>query len=229
MLCTKVAQALQKSPGGHYEAHITYHGLQNEGGDLTGIGGDEGLDSRQVVVGRSEGILSHAHGYAGRIGLAGGEGSATSGNQKSIAVAVVTAFKLDNFGAACVAPRRPHGRHAGFGARIYEADFFDAGHHGPNQLGHLDFAVGRRTKAERVGQRLGHGIEYTVRGVTENHRTPGVDKIDVTVAIHVGEPSAMGTLHKHRRAAHRPESPHWRVYAARNKGFGTFEKSSRSG
>jgi hypothetical protein len=51
--------------------------------------------------------------------------------------------------------------------------------------------------------------------MTENGWPPGSDVIDVGVAVHVGDPRSGSRSCKEGGAAHRPETPDRRVYAAR--------------
>ena len=53
--------------------------------------------------------------------------------------------------------------------------------------------------------------------VAEQHRAPRADQVDVSLAVGVGEPRALGTHHESRRAADRPERAHRLVDPARVK------------
>ena len=66
--------------------------------------------------------------------------------------------------------------------------------------------------------------------MTKDRWPPGSDVIDVGVTIHVGDPRSGSRSGKEGGAAHRPETPDWRVYAARYvlEGFSEQGFGSRS-
>ena len=140
-------------------------------------------------------------------------------------MAVVAAFKLDELVAPSGAARQAQSAHARFGAGADQAHHVHRGHELQNGLGQLNFALGGRTKREAVKRRLLHRFEHGRVAVTQNHRAPRADVVDVLLAIGVPKIGALCALHKTRRAAHGAKSAHRRIHAARDHAAGAFEQS----
>ena len=130
--------------------------------------------------------------------------------------AVVAAGKLYHKVSAGKPARDPDGAHRRLGPGVHQPHHLDRWRKLANQLGHLDFALGRgpetRPRFDDVVQGLGH---FRVP-VPQNQRPPGADVVDVGMAVRVVEMRARAALDKHRIAAHGPERPRRRVDAAGN-------------
>ena len=57
--------------------------------------------------------------------------------------------------------------------------------------------------------------------MSENHRAPGAEEVEITIAIGVEEIRALGVGHERGVAAYRAKGPHGRVDASGEKSFGT--------
>ena len=93
-----------------------------------------------------------------------------------------------------------------------------------NFFGEFNFALGGRAKREAVERGFLHGFEHHGIAVTQNHRTPRADVVDVALAVGIPKISALGALHKTRRATDGAKSAHGRVHAARNHSAGAFKE-----
>ncbi len=99
---------------------------------------------------------------------------------------------------------QPDRRHRRLGARRHEPDPLD-GRAGDDLLGELDLGLGRSTVRRAAGDRRVDGGQHLGVGVTEQHRPPRADQVDVLVAVDVGQPGARGRADEPGRAADRVE------------------------
>ncbi len=224
MFIAQLPDARQKARFGQDAAHVAHHRLQYQGRYLILIVGQQHLHGREVVVGGRQRIGGRGFGDARRVGHAHRNGSAAGCNQERITVAVVAAFKLDDFVAARETPCHADGRHGGLRTRVNHANFFDRRHHADNQLSHLDFLAGGGAKGKRVLNRVAHGPLNRFKGVPQNHRPPRVDQFDVLLPVFVVDIRPFGGLNKKWRPTHRPKRPHRRVDTTGNQSFGPFKK-----
>lgn len=136
---------------------------------------------------------------------------------------VVTTFELDDFISSCVSAGQTNGAHAGFGAAVYQAYHIDARHFADG-FRQLDFQLGWR--AEAHGSRGLHlyGFNYFWKTVTENHGSPGVDKVDVSVVVFVEHIRTFRSREEDWVSAYRLECADRRVYSSRNVFPGTFKE-----
>src|SRR5690606_2638127 len=73
------------------------------------------------------------------------------------------------------------------------------------------------------GRRL-HGTHHLRMRVTDDHRPPRADVVDVTAALRIGEPGAVCAANERRRATDRAKRAHRRVHAARDDALRTREE-----
>src|SRR5690606_6895535 len=74
-----------------------------------------------------------------------------------------------------------------------------------------------------------YGVEHFGMAVTQNHRAPGADVIDVALAVLVRYIGAFGMLEKQRRAADAAEGAHRRVDATGDVVLGAGEEDFGTG
>src|SRR5690606_41573093 len=127
---------------------------------------------------------------------------------------MIAPVHLDEPVATCVAARKPYRRHRGFRAGINHAYFLYGRNHRTDQRSHLHFARGRTTKGCRHPHRFDNGTFHFRVSVSEYHRPPRVDKVDVSVAVFVVQVSATRASNKHGRASYGPKRPYGRLHTA---------------
>ena len=137
------------------QAGIAGHGFDDDASDLILVRGECGFDGVDVIERQNDGVLREGGGNARAVGIAERERAGTGFDQKRIGVTVVAAVELDDFVALGEAPREADGGHAGFGAGIGHAHFFDARHKLADQFRHGDFRGVGNAKARAV---LGSGF-----------------------------------------------------------------------
>ncbi len=69
-------------------------------------------------------------------------------------------------------------------------------HHLAQQVGNVDFPLGRSAEGESVDHSGLHGGDYLGMGVAEDHRAPGADVVDVPLAVGVLHLGACALLKK---------------------------------
>jgi len=131
-------------------------------------------------------------------------------------VAVIAAFELDDLLAAGGATRQADGAHAGLGARADQTHHVDAGDELDDFLSQLHFAFCGGAKAEAVQCRFLHGFQHGRVTMSQDHRAPGTDVVDIALVIGIPEVGALGALHKTGGAADGFEGANRRVHAAGN-------------
>ena len=87
-------------------------------------------------------------------------------------MAVIAAFKLDDFVTTGIAAGETNRAHGGFGAGVHHTHHIHAGHQLAHQGGHFHFHLGRRTKAQAAHGRFGHRIANGGVVVPQHHRAP---------------------------------------------------------
>jgi hypothetical protein len=108
-------------------------------------------------------------------------------DQQAVGMAVVAALELDQHVAAGVAAGQADGAHRRLGAGRNQAHHVHRRHQFAQQVGDLDFLLGRRAEGEAIDDGGLDGGDHLRVGVAEDHRAPGADV--------VGVPLAVGVLH----------------------------------
>src|SRR6185503_6252077 len=104
--------------------------------------------------------------------------------------AVIAAFKFHQLRAASETARETNGRHRCFGAAAYQAHHLDRWDRVDDFLRELHFEFRRCAKPRAAGCAfLYRGDDFLVR-LTEDHRPPRTDVIDVSVSVDVGDGGA---------------------------------------
>ena len=133
-------------------------------------------------------------------------------------MAMVAAFKFDDFIAPRVAASKTDRRHGGFGTAVDHTHHFKRRHDFAEKLGNFDFHLNRCTE---TGADIFQGILKSCRdfGVhtAKNERAPRTDIIKVAVAINVGHVCARPFGHVDWSSANGFECSNGRVHAAGNK------------
>ena len=139
---------------------------------------------------------------------------------------VVAAGELDDARPAGDPAGEPDGAHRRLGARVDQPHLLDGRDPPDDLLGELDLGGGRRAERQPVARGRPHGLDDGGVRVTEDHRPPRADEVDVAVTVGVGEPRAAGRDHEPRRAAHGGEGADGRVDPARDRGGGAGEQGA---
>ena len=176
-----------------------------------------------IVIVQHQGLRRDFRGNAGRTGVAESQRAGAGLHQQEIGVAVVTAFELDDLAAPGKAARQADGAHGGLGAGTHQTHLLHGRHQLAQQLGHFQFARGRRAEAQATRRGFLHRLDHFRVGMAEDCRPPGTDIIDVGFAVLVPQDGALAALEEHRRAADRAEGAHRGVHAAGNELLGLFE------
>ena len=120
-------------------------------------------------------------------------------------MAVVAAGELDDDIPPGVAARDADGAHGRLGAGRHHADHLDGRDAGDDALGQLALALGRRAETRPPADGLLGGRDDARVGVAEDERPPGVDVVEVAVAIEVEQVRPLAACDEQRLAADRPE------------------------
>ena len=220
--CGEGAQTGEIARGRRNAAGIADDGLDDDGGDLAGMGGESGFDGGEIVVGQSEGEVGDLVGHAGRSRNAKSRDAGAGFHQQAVGVAVVAALEFDDEFAAGGGAGQADGGHGGLSAGADEAHFFDGGIAGRDALGEI--GLGGRGGAEAGGVARGalDGFDHRRKCVAQNHRAPGAEVVDVAIAVGVVKVRALGALDEGRRAAHGAKGADRRVDAAGKEALGAL-------
>src|SRR5581483_8989476 len=118
--------------------------------------------------------------------------------------------------------------HRGFCTGADEAHLLNGRIAGGDALGEVRFRRCGSAEAGRVAGGALDGLDHRRKGMAQNHRAPGTEVVDGSVAVDVVEIGALGTLDERRFAAHGAKGPHGRVHAAGEKTFCACLKSVRT-
>ncbi len=168
----------------------------------------------EVVEAQRGGQLAQPCGYAGRGRYAQGQHAAAGLDQKRVAMAVITAFELDDAIAPGGATRQAYRRQRRFGAGVDHAHHLAGGHQPGDGLRHRYFGCARCTEREPVADRLLDRFAHGGVVVPGNHRPPRAHVVDVAVVVDIEQIWAIGARHEEWLAADRLERPYRRVDAA---------------
>ena len=140
-------------------------------------------------------------------------------------MAVVAAFKLDDFVAAGKTACQTDGGHRCFRAGADKAQLLDGRHDFGDFFGNDNFAFSWRTKRQTAQCCFAHGFNDFGMGMADNRGTPRADIVGITRAVFIPNIRAFCLFDKARHAADAAECAHRRVYAAGNNGFGAVEQA----
>ena len=220
-------ESLQKNRVRHDHAHVTGHRLDDDTGNIQRRIGEGLFQHLDVVIGDGKGIFDYIFGHTRTAGNPQGDDPGTGLDQEGIGMPMVTAVKLDNQVAAGIAPGQPDGAHGSLGARVDKTALFHRGHALADQSGHLHLQGSGGTETGAGRGRLDYGLDHGRMCMSQNHGTPGTDKIDKGIAIHIGEGTAAGPGDKQGVAPDGAAGPNRRVDAAGDDGLGLGKEIGR--
>ena len=134
---------------------------------------------------------------------------------------VIAALKLDDLVPPGKSSCSTNSTHYCLCAGVYHTHHFYAGNDLVNQFCHFHFQCRGSTVTQAIFQLIPDSFQHNVRIVSQNHRPPGADIIDIDVAVLIVEVLVFGTLNKPRRTAHRLKRPHRRIDTAGHQFLGT--------
>ena len=217
----QLAQRPQKRFARDHTAHVAHHRLHDHGGDVLAFSLERFAKHFDIVVRQHQRVLGRAPGHAGRVGHAQRRGGTAGGHQQAVDVPVVVAGELDDPIAPGEAARQPDGAHRGFGARVDQPHLFDRGNQVDDQFGQLVFRFGRRTETGSRVNRRDHRLSHARMTMSQDHRAPRSDVVDVAIAVDVEQIGTFAPLEDDRLATHRPERSRRTVHAARHQLLGS--------
>ena len=162
-------------------------------------------------------------GHAGRVRQPKRQDAATRLRQQRIRVAVVTPVELDDDIPRREASRKSNRRHRRFGSRVDQPNLVDSRHGIDDLLGHFRFALRGRAKAKGLCGLLRYGAYHGFEAVALDHRSPGRDVVDVSVAVDIVEVRSIRRCEEDGGAADSPECADRRIDAAGNDFLGAAE------
>ena len=206
------------------QIHIARERFDNHAGNFAADFFKRFFQLGGVVVFEHQRVLGEIGRHAGGRRVAEGEQAAAGFDQQAVGMAVVAAFKLDDFVAAGKAAREADGRHGGFGAGADQPQLFDAGHEFGDFFGDDDFRLGGRAERQTAQSRFAHSFDDFGMRVPHNRRPPRTDVIGVARAVFVPHIRAFGFFDEARHAADAAECADGGIYAAGDDGFGAVEQ-----
>jgi hypothetical protein len=162
----------------------------------------------QVVEARVQGQFGQFRRHARRSRYAEGLRPAAGLDQEAVGVAVVIALELDETLASGGRARQPERAHRRLGARIDHAYPLQRRHELADPLGHGHLAGTRRAEAQSVGDGPLHRLDDVRMGVAADHRPPGTDVVDITLAVDIENARALGAIEEQRLTADAGERAH---------------------
>ena len=223
------AQAFKKAGLGQHKAHVGGHRLHNDGGDARAMLLKDGLDGINVIVRSKQGVGHNGCGHAGSAGNGERGKARTGGGEEGVGVAVVAAHKLEHLVPLGGGAGQAQGAHGGLCAGVDHAHHFKAGHGGNHFFGQGYFCRAGSAVAGAAFGGLAHGPGDGRFVMPKDHGAPGEYKVDILVAVHIGNPAAVSFGYEQGLAVHVVAGAHRAVDAAGNNRAGLFKKLPRSG
>ena len=212
----EIPQSLQEAVRRKHRAHVRTDRLDDNRGDLAAALVKPRADAVEAVVLRRQRVSGVVRRYAERIRHARRHDTRTGAHEQTVGVAVIASVELDDLIPSRVAARGADRTHDRLGARIDHAHHLDRRHHAADQLRHLDLRAGRRAVAQSVLRRLDDRLADRREVVTQNHRSPRTDEVDVFVSVLIPHAGLVRLCDEPRRRPDRAERADRRVHAARN-------------
>ena len=136
---------------------------------------------------------------------------------------VVIALELDDLVAMRVAASQTDGTHRGLGAAGNHAHLLSRRHQLADLLGQGDLALAWSAVRHAAIELSAHGVIDEIRPMTEDHRAPRANEVDVLVAVDVPNMAALGMVVEHRSLVHVRECANRRVHTTGNARVRLFE------
>ena len=130
---------------------------------------------------------------------------------------VVAAFKFDDLVAAGKATCQADRAHGGLGTGVHHTHHVHSRDQFGDQFRHFHFHLGWRAEAQAALGGFNHRIADSRMVVTQHHRTPGADIIDIGFAIDIIQIRAVSTFDKQRRTAYAGKGANRRIHATWDK------------
>src|SRR5438045_7056516 len=111
---------------------------------------------------------------------------------------VIAATKFDEFIATGIRSCQAQGTHSSLGTGVDEAHHFKRWYALDHQSCQLIFSLGRRAKAKAALAGLHNCLHHFGMGMSQDHRPPGLDVIEVTIAVHIIEIRSLGSADEDR-------------------------------
>mmetsp|Transcript_11173 Transcript_11173/g.16762 ORF Transcript_11173/g.16762 Transcript_11173/m.16762 type:complete len:245 (-) Transcript_11173:96-830(-) len=185
MLGGEFTKSLQELLGGPDETRVSNNGLEDNSSNLVLVCLEDGLDTIEVVVFRTEGGGGGARGHSGGIGKAEGGNSRSSLNEEGVRVSVVASLKLDHLLAVGVSTAQTDHTHACLGTGVAETHHLDGGDGIDDHFSQLVLERAGGSEAGSLVHGLLDGIQYLVIGMSDDGGSPGTNVVDVLVVVHV--------------------------------------------
>ena len=202
MLFSLCSERFKETLDRRYAAHIARDRLNNDSSDLIPLFIHQLFERIDVIIRGNEGILCGAFRDTRTVRTAKGRCAGTRLDEKAVAVSMVAAFKFQDLITAGIASRCTKCAHRRFSAGVHHTEFFDGRIDFVNQLG--DFCLHRCRRTVR-GASLScflNGSNDSWMCVSEDHRSPGADVIDIGISIDICDMRTFRRRNEGRRAAH---------------------------
>ena len=223
MLPSQVSKFLSKLLRRNDQSHVADDGLEHDAGDLISAFLEQLLQTLDIVVTHHDGVRGATTRDARTRGHAMRQRARSGGHEQRIDVAMITACEFDNEIATGESASQSHGAHRRFRAGRDHAHHLDRRHRFVNQFREFAFEFGRSAIAAAVASRFDRGMDHTRVRMPQNHRPPGADIVDVTVAIDVEEISALSARDEDGFSADGAERSRRAVDSAGDDSLGAFE------
>ncbi len=227
------AEAAQEGGARQDRPSVADHGLENDAGDLVGVGFERGFDRTEVVIGERERVHRGLRRHSGRTGDAEGSHAGAGFDEQRVRVAVVAALELDDERSPGESAREADGGHASLGPGADEPELLDGRKTLLHEFGEVAFRGGAGAEGGGAAGGLTDGLDCGRKGVAQEHGAPGAEEVDVAVAVGVGQEGAFGTGDEGRMAAHGAKCANRRINTAGQKALraglelgGTGERKS---
>jgi len=212
----RLPQRFQKTVLRQDNSHVARHRFQDDGRQILGVKLHGFFQRGDVIVRQAQGQVSHRFRNSRRSRNAQCRDAGAGLDEQRIGMAVVAAVKFDDHVSARAAAGQANRRHGGFRSGTGHSHPLHRGNGLANQPGHFRFRRRGRAEAGSPPGGIADGRNHVRVGVSENHRPPGKNVVDVFFSVQVIDFAACGALNKQRVAADRFPGAHRRINAAGN-------------
>ena len=213
MCITKIAQALKKRRLSRYHAHISRNRFQDDRSDLPLVCRNERFNRRQIIVGTYQCIFHNIRRNTGTCRHTEGQRPRPAFHKQAIAVTVITAFKFNNFISACKSSGSTDCGHGCFRTGIYHPHLCKTRISLCDKLRQLHLLRCTKTVADSLlYDVLQLRTEQWMR-MSQNHRPPGSDIIQIRIPVHIHNMGATGMIDKQTGCMCAGKRTYRRVYS----------------
>ena len=208
VLGAQAAQGVEVAWQRRDHVHVAGNRFDDHAGDLGAARGEHLLELCAVVVVQRQRMGRQRGGYTRRAWHAQCQRTGAGLDQQRVGVAVVAAFEFDDGVAAGEAPGQTDRAHRRLGAGAAHA----GQRHRRHQIADAPGECGLRYRRRAVGQALERclldGVNDLGVCMTQNHRSPGTDVVDIALAVLTPHIGATGLADEYRIPADRAEGAH---------------------